>query len=677
MISKYIVHHLGEGCTPILMPWWQSPLLDRDIRRAHISLVRYTILLSVLIGTVVGSPLVAQDDLQLSSLLIPKELQKGASVVVRYDDTEVRLKGRDEYEVAYSYAMTVMNSAGLQALEFVAPYKDGSEKLSHIELSYHDLMGQVLKEVKTKELEDQAASSASELIGDGRIKKYTYIPLDYPVTVKVSYKRSSRNTMFLPSWIPIRNFRTSIQSSTYTLINQSQIPLRWSLRNLDQYSSIQASPNLFVLKDQVAITPEPYSKSMMEMLPLVFVIPEHYSYEGKEGYHTNWQEFGANMYQQFLTGKSDLDHNKVKKDLAQYIDPQGGKRDIVKALYDYVQEHTRYIFISLGDGGFAPLTAQKVHDVKYGDCKALSFYMKSLLEVYDIPANYVQVHADVDIPLDVFSDFAYTSPSNHVIINVPLEQDTIWLDCTSQLNPFNYLGSFTDDRLAFEIHPDGGHLVRTPRYDLEDNVHIQSGSISLSDDGHMTATIDQESRGLFYEDGLRFTLLSAPDLDEYLKTDLFDDLNRLVINAQSFQLDEEAVICSEHYELEASGYSERAGDYLLVNYSFIKLPVPRLPSDKHRKNEVYFPRDVRYVRALIYDLPTGYRMKLPEDKIIEDDYGSYKRRVEEVQPGKYKITRTFDQFKGLYPASDYNNIKRFFDLIIKAEREKFSISKKT
>ena len=64
-----------------------------------------------------------------------------------------------------------------------------------------------------------------------------------------------------------------------------------------------------------------------------------------------------------------------------------------------------YISIGLDEGGLVPLSAGKVHEVKYGDCKALSFYMKSLLDLFGIQANYVVVRAGKEMPEDLFTEY--------------------------------------------------------------------------------------------------------------------------------------------------------------------------------------------------------------------------------------------------------------------------------
>jgi hypothetical protein len=52
---------------------------------------------------------------------------------------------------------------------------------------------------------------------------------------------------------------------------------------------------------------------------------------------------------------------------------------------------------------------------------------------------------------------------NHVILCVPDQKDSVWLECTSSSNEFNELGTFTENRYALLITDEGGALVPTPK----------------------------------------------------------------------------------------------------------------------------------------------------------------------------------------------------------------------
>ena len=100
---------------------------------------------------------------------------------------------------------------------------------------------------------------------------------------------------------------------------------------------------------------------------------------------------------------------------------------------------------------------------------------RHLLKVADINSYYTLVLAGETRQLN--HDFV-ANHFNHAILCVPMIKDTIWLDCTSQTLPFNFLGDFTDDRPALLITPEGGKLVRTPAFIKNENVFKRTGTVS-------------------------------------------------------------------------------------------------------------------------------------------------------------------------------------------------------
>ena len=102
-----------------------------------------------------------------------------------------------------------------------------------------------------------------------------------------------------------------------------------------------------------------------------------------------------------------------------------------------MQSKSRYIFVALGIGGWQPMLPDEVQKKGYGDCKGLSTYMKILLDEAGIPSYYCKINsANSSVSFD--EDFPKMG-GNHIILMVPTEKGTIWLENTSQDIAFNHL----------------------------------------------------------------------------------------------------------------------------------------------------------------------------------------------------------------------------------------------
>ena len=146
----------------------------------------------------------------------------------------------------------------------------------------------------------------------------------------------------------------------------------------------------------------------------------------------------------------------------------------VAVLYDYLQKNTHYVLVTFGIGGLQPYEASYVARNKYGDCKALSNFMVALLKEAGIKSYPVAIWGGEE-EREFVKDFP-SHQSNHIICAVPIEKDTVWLECTtSQFLPAGYLSWFTANRFGLLISENGGSprshtsLFTKGQYDYKKN----------------------------------------------------------------------------------------------------------------------------------------------------------------------------------------------------------------
>jgi len=120
-----------------------------------------------------------------------------------------------------------------------------------------------------------------------------------------------------------------------------------------------------------------------------------------------------------------------------------------EALYDFVAKNFRYVSLSLGVGRYQPHAAADVLHDQYGDCKDKHTLLASLLEAEGLHANSVLINSvrklDPDVP----------SPSqfDHVITMLPLGNQEVWMDTTSEVAPFRLLAYTLRHKQALVIPP--------------------------------------------------------------------------------------------------------------------------------------------------------------------------------------------------------------------------------
>ncbi|MDD3744074.1 MAG: DUF3857 domain-containing transglutaminase family protein, partial [Lentimicrobiaceae bacterium] len=433
---------------------------------------------------------------------IPEELKKGANSVVRKSSVTYSL-GNKQTSIHSHSAITILNYKALDLAHLMIFYSVNDKLKIHKAIIY-DAWGKKIKSIKRSEMNDYSVAANTTLYSDQRVIFSQVNPASYPITVEYEYEIIHPFLYGIKYFSPYGDNYQSVQNASFILENPSGIPVKFSTANLPSNVQVnESSPGMsWRFSNLPIITEEPLSPSFVEIKPEIRVAPERIAYDKYEGKADTWENYGR-FLARLNSDDKGLSAETVQR-LRQLTSACSTDREKVKVLYQYMQSRTHYINIAFGIGGIQPSPVSQVDVLGYGDCKDLSTYMIALLKAVDIDACYAVVKAGKHnhhiIPELTNHQF------NHAIVCVPLPNDSLWLECTSQVMPFNFLGMFTDNRYALIVKDEGSKLVKTPEYGKDENYIYSSFTLSHSNDGASTkGTI--KYGGLMMDDVANVTIL--------------------------------------------------------------------------------------------------------------------------------------------------------------------------
>jgi hypothetical protein len=604
---------------------------------------------------------------------IPEELKTNADAVIRQESEITEIISHKELKYHTDYAVTILNENGSGYGELVIFY-DKSSHISNLKINIYNSEGKLIERVKSNKIEDYSASG-SNLFSDNRVKHYKTIQSEYPYTIQYSYDKSYNGFINLNSWYPYGSYRCSVQNSKFEVHVSDSNNFRYKAYNTDIEPKVSENDGkkifLWCAENLKALKKEPYSPPSADIFPHVKCATNTFSMEKVDGSMKSWKDFGKWSY--VLNKNRDLFTPETENKIKELIKDCKNEREKVTTLYQYLQNKTRYVSIQVGIGGWQSFTAQSVEDKAYGDCKALSNYMKAMLKVAGIPSKYTLISAGRSHnKLD--KDFVRNS-FNHAILMVPLKQDTMWLECTDKYCATGFLGSFTDNREALCIDENGGELIHTPTYKLTDNTQIQSATIIIGLDGNAKAKIDTKYKGLQHSNVRRLFRLGAEDQKKYL----YDDINLPDFKINSFSINEkkkQLPIAELNLDLDIRNYASKSGDRLFIPLNLMNRDTYIPKKIKNRKTDIYKSRNYLDIDSTCFEIPKGYEIEsIPKNKSITSDFGSYEYTVKQDSNIVTYVRKVkYTEFR--LPANRYEELRNFMKSKVRADKARLVIKKK-
>jgi len=594
-------------------------------------------------------------------------LRINADAVIRLEEVKFEIKGLKETIQTNHYVITVLNENGDRWAEF-SEYYDNLRSIISAEGYLYDPAGQLIRKVKKKDMQDFGTNSGS-FVDDNRVKLHSFHQRSYPYTVEYTAEISNRSSLFFPMWSPRPGGGISVERSTMAVVCPAEYKFRYKafLYNDEPEVSLQRNTRTttWSVKNQPAIQKEPFAPLWHEMATTILLGPGDFQVGEYKGNMDSWENFSG-FVQALKNGRDQLPAN-VRAQVHQIADSLKGQKEKINALYEYMQRNTHYVNISLGIGGWQPFDAKYVAANRYGDCKALTNYMYSLLKEVGINSCYTLVRAGKSAQY-ITAEFP-SQQFNHVILCVPVQQDTIWLECTSQSLPAGYLGSFTSNRLGLAVGESGGRLISTPFYGVNENRQMRVIKASLLADGNLRMNAATSYRGLLQDDihGL-INNLSPEKVKEYLHEQL--DFATYEIDNFSYKEERGAMpFIDEKLDISVSHYATATGKRLFIVPDIMTRSALRLSADSMRRYPIELGVAYSSVDSIEIDLPDGYTPEsLPADVNLSTPVGIYKSSTT-VKEGKILHYRKMEHRGGRFPVSDYPQVVKFYDAIYKADRK--------
>jgi hypothetical protein len=558
-----------------------------------------------------------------------------------------------------SYLIQIDNKASDWLSDIDIPY-DEDDHLEILEASIIDPLGNTVRTLKKKEIITRSNISYGSFYEDDFIKEFKLKWHEYPYRIKYSYKTTTDQFLYVTKWYPylypsIYTAKASLRvelPQDYPVRISSSAGLNYQVDTTTQsYIYHWQASNLIPVKREV------YSPPLGELLPAVTVVPENFEY-AITGSFTSWASYG-NWHAQLNEELDQLTTAEAMK-VTQLVQGVTDQKEIIRILYHYMQDNTRYINVAIDVGGLKPYPASYVCQNKYGDCKALTIYMKALLKQAGIPSYYTVIHAGNN-PVRI-NGMQPSQQFNHVILGVLLERDTVWLENTSQISPMNYLGTFTQDRNALWVNGENSRLIRTRPLTIEDVKEQNFYNFDIDVEGQGTVEIQK--------------VLSGPTFERYNGIEEGYSLNeqksilRNIVNLNNAEIldwsfnqpdrDEDRIIVNLNLELK--NQYRKLGQSVVMRTASTTLIKFKSPAERKTPVRITYP--INREDSMVYKInfSENYDIRLPEAISIASGYGLFEQSYQTID--NYIICkRKFQLNKGDYLPEDYPDLYTFFELI--------------
>lgn len=604
---------------------------------------------------------------------IPEDLKKDAYAVLRTGVSEFVQSDQNNGKYKERRVLTILDEKGARFANYSYTCDKFTELTSFSGVIY-DAQGKIVKKIKKGDL-TQSSIDVQSFASDSYVVFYECTRPVYPFTVEYNFEVKYKNGIIAyPGFSPYFGFHFSVEKAEYKIEIAENIQPR--IRNAGGFELKKESVQGKVIysasaENLKAVKHEPDYPSSRDLFPSIYIAPSDFCYDSACGSMADWKSYGL-WVSGLLKGRDDLQPDVAAK-MKELTANAKTEREKVEILYDFLQKNSRYVSIQLGIGGFQPIEAGSVYKNRFGDCKGLSNLMKAMLKSVGIESNYCEIAMNRDDIL--FPDFANVFQTNHAILFVPLKNDSIWLECTTQTSPFGFVHRGIAGHDALIVSDDGGKLQKLPSFSEDQNLTSSRLTMNIDENGNVAGNMNIEKHLFNYDNVIDIlrnrdrekvvqyvngtTNLPKMELGEYTVTENKTSLPSVVFEAQ----------------FKAPGFANKTGARLFVPVC----PLSKTNYNKYSAQERFLDIEIKsgYTEqdSIVFNTPEGFVVEsLPKDVDEKSKYGTISAHAE-MKGNSIVYTQNVVIHKGVFAKDEYKDIKDFYQKISAVFKRKIVLKK--
>lgn len=606
---------------------------------------------------------------------IPSKLKKDAGAVIRKDLTTFEFQDESWTVLKAVYAVTIFTKEKQHYGELQLSY-DKFRTISDFEGTIYDADGEEIRDLRKSDTDDYSAISNYSLYEDARVRSAELYHDKFPYTIEYSYEIRYQNFIGWPAWYS-RNSIDPVEYSGFKVITPKNYELRYWRNPISSEPEVTIAGSdkiyLWEYENQPRLLIEAVDNDLEDIAAIVRIAPYSFDIESNKGSLTSWKEFGEWFYR--LTQDRDKLPESAINEIKNTILPGDNDKQRIQKLYKYMQSKTRYVSVQLGIGGWQPFDAEYVYNKGYGDCKALSNYMVTLLKTIDIKAFPVLINSG-NSRYPMITEFT-SNQFNHVIVCVPLKEDTVWLECTSQIMPAGNIGWNNENRNALMITPEGGVVVKTPVSKSDKNLQTKNFEVTITPRGLADA------KGNIVWSGNQHDYVN-PVYKDYPPAEKEKWIKNLP-NVPDVKLNE--YIFNPSTELESGielnldisfpKYGSVTGNRIFFHPNLMerKFTAPKAVGERLSPVRITYP--YLDIDSILYNLPPDYMIEaIPDEVNINSSFGEFSSKMEKVGDETLLFIRSLEVRENFIPAENYSDYQKFFSDVVKADKSQVVLVKK-